>query len=131
MASWCWLLCQAQRPDVLEDRFPYEQSPWAPEQQKAERWLSALERTGVENVRSRLGRLAHGWGSAASISIGTEQAVTVGFIQEWLAWHNSKKAAQERNFRAAQIFATRWAAGAATVAAIAGAIGWAWTILHK
>jgi hypothetical protein len=115
-----------------EDRFPHEQSPWSPDdQQKAERWLSALERTGVENVRSRLAQLEHGTGSPAAISIGTEQAMTVGFVQEWLAWHDSKKAAQERKFRAAQVFATRWAAGAATVAAIAAAVGWAWTILQK
>jgi|SRR6185369_7581607 hypothetical protein len=67
----------------------------------------------------------------ASISIGTEQAVTVGFIQEWLAWHDVGKAEREHKFRSAQVFATRWAAGAATVAALAAAVGWAWTILHK
>jgi hypothetical protein len=124
------LLCQ--RPVLPEDRFPHEQSPWTPDNpQKAERWLSALERTGVENVRSRLAQLEYGRGSAADMTIGTEQAVTVGFAQEWLAWHDNKKAAQERDFRAAQVFATRWAAGAASLAAIAAAIGWAWTILHK
>jgi hypothetical protein len=47
-------------------------------------------------------------GSAGSVSIGTEHSLTVGFAQEWLAWHDRQKAEREANFRSAQIFWTRF-----------------------
>jgi hypothetical protein len=112
------------------DRFPYEQSSWAPsdtEQQR--RWYDALERTGTESVRARLAQLYVG--SSAAIAIGTETSLTKGFAEEWLAWHDRKKSERETSFRRDQIFWTRWAAIAATVASLAAAIGWALTAYRK
>ena len=71
-----------------------------------------------------------GVGSRAFISVGTVMDMTKGFAQEWLAWHDREKSQTDSSFRNAQIFWTRWAALAATVVAIAGAIGWAITIWH-
>ena len=50
---------------------------------------------------------------------------------QWLAWHVRRKIEREADFRRRQIFWTRFAAIAAATAAIAGAIGWAFTILTK
>jgi hypothetical protein len=88
-----------------------------------------LEQTGPENVRARLAQTDAG--SGGSISIGTENSLTIGFAQEWLAWHDRQKSAREMRFRGSQIFWTRWAALAATVAGAATAIGWAFTIYRK
>jgi hypothetical protein len=112
----------------IRERFPYEQCPWT-HKGKGERWLQALERTGVENVRARLAHTMSG--SAGSIAIGTETSITIGFVQEWLAWHDARKLAQEARFRRAQVWWTRWAAIAASIAAGSAAIGWAWTLLAK
>jgi hypothetical protein len=109
------------------ERFLYERSTWAPnDAEKQRRWYDALERTGAENVRARLAQTDAG--SPGSISIGTEQGVTIGFAQEWLAWHDRRKAEREASFRNAQIFWTRWAALAASVAALAAAVGWLITV---
>ncbi len=118
------------KDDIAEsgERFPYKQCPWT-HKGKGERWLQALERTGVENVRARLAHTMSG--SAGSIAIGTETSITIGFVQEWLAWHDARKLAQETRFRRAQVWWTRWAAIAASIAAGAAAIGWAWTLLAK
>jgi hypothetical protein len=84
----------------------------------------ALERTGPENVRAILAQ--NNVGSGALIGVGTE-ALTKGFAQEWLAWHDRQKAEKETAFRSSQIYWTRWAALAATTAAVIGALGWAIT----
>jgi hypothetical protein len=113
-----------------EDRFPYERSTWKHHDEKKQRqWYEVLERTGPENVRARLAQVDAG--SAGSISIGTEHTITIGFVQEWLAWHDRRKAERERAFRENQIFWTRWAALAATTVAAAGVIGWVFTIWRK
>jgi hypothetical protein len=114
---------------MTEARFPYEDSPWGGSGAQAERWYNTLERTGVENVRARLSQTDAG--SPGSISIGTEHSVTIGFAQEWLAWHDRQKAEREASFRSAQIFWTRWAALAASLAALAAAIGWILTAWRK
>jgi hypothetical protein len=59
------------------------------------------------------------------------QVLTIGFAQEWLAWHDRRRDALETARHNRQVFWTRFAALAATVAAGSAAIGWAWTILHK
>jgi HPt (histidine-containing phosphotransfer) domain-containing protein len=110
-----------------DDRFPYETTRWkpaAPEQLR--RWYEELEKLSPADVRARLAHFNAG--SAGSISIGAEQNVTIGFIQEWLAWHDQRAAEREANFRNRQIFWTRWAALAATLAACAAVIGWAITV---
>jgi hypothetical protein len=66
-------------------------------------------------------------GSRGSISIG-EHSMTIGFAQEWLAWHDQRKEERETIFRAKQIFWTRWAALAASTAAAAAIIGWLLTL---
>ena len=84
--------------------------------------------SGTEPVRIRLTQLESG--SAADMFIGTSY-VTKGFAEEWLAWHDREKSDRESRFRCRQLALTGWAAAAATVAGLATAIGWAWTILSK
>ena len=110
-------------------RFPYEaQTMWAsPEQGRA--WYQILEGIGAANVRARLAQV--NTSSHGSIAIGTETSMTVGFVQAWLAWQDKEAAEREQNFRRAQIFWTRWAALAASTAAIAAAIGWFLTAWRK
>jgi len=80
---------------MKKDRFPYETSRWAagslPEQ--AERWFEELERLGPQNVRAILAQTDAG--SAGSVAIGELRALTIGFAQEWLAWHDRKREAAE------------------------------------
>ena len=115
---------------MADKRFPYEQSTWKTGVEgEQRRWYEALERTGVENVRARLAQVDAG--SRGSISVGTENNVTIGFIQEWLAWHDHQKSEREANFRTSQIYWTRWAALAASGAALAAVIGWFLTIWRK
>lgn len=112
------------------DRFPYEKSRWAgslPEQ--AERWFEELETLGPQNVRARLAQTDAG--SAGSVAIGELRALTIGFAQEWLAWHDRRREALEAARHNRQVFWTRFAALAAAVAAASAAIGGAWTIIHK
>jgi hypothetical protein len=108
------------------DRFPYEKSSW--NSNHSERWYAALERTGPENVRARLAQTDAG--SRGAIAIGTEQTITIGFAQEWLAWHDNRKSEREAEFRRRSVFWTRIAAVAAAVAACAGVVGWAFNILR-
>jgi hypothetical protein len=110
----------------MQPSFPYLQCQWGMgDPDKRRQWYEALERTGPENVRARL---AHtNAASVADISIGTENSVTVGFAQEWLAWHDQQKAEREAAFRRDQIYWTRWAALAATLAGLAAAFGWGLT----
>jgi len=115
---------------AMQGRFPYEQSTWSGgDPERSRRWYEALERSGPENVRARLAQTDAG--SAGSIAIGTEQSLTIGFAQEWLAWHDRQKAEREAKFRRRQILWTAWAAIAASVAALAAAIGWALTTWGK
>jgi hypothetical protein len=108
---------------MTEERFPYETSTWAPQEaEKQKRWYDALERSGPENVRARLAQ--DDAGSRGAMSFGIESVVTKGFAEEWLAWHDRQRSQRESSFRGTQIFWTRWAALAATVAAIATAAGW-------
>jgi hypothetical protein len=69
-------------------------------------------------------------GPGAAVPIGMVQHMTVGFAQQWLAWHDKLKSEREADFKRRQIFWTRTAALAACTAALAGGIGWAWTIFH-
>ncbi|SRR5712692_2112617 len=115
---------------MADTRFPYEQSTWAHnDSERQRRWYEALERTGPANVRARLAQTDAG--SAGSISIGTENSITIGFAQEWLAWHDRQGSEREIAFRTNQVFWTRWAALAATLAASAAAVGWLLTAWRK
>ena len=91
------------------------------------RWCEILDELGPENVRAVLAQNTAG--SGAAIPIGAEPNMTKGFAQAWLAWHDSEKAKRENTFRTAQVFWTRWAALAASLAAIAAAVGWGFSIL--
>ena len=112
-----------------EAEFPYRECTWHDSDETSERWLSALEKTGAENVRARLARVERS--SHASIAIGTEPNMTVGFAQEWLAWRDQLKSAEQTARLDRQIFWTRIAAIAACLAGLSAAIGWGWTILFK
>ncbi|HWS10055.1 MAG TPA: hypothetical protein VN362_19620 [Xanthobacteraceae bacterium] len=119
-------------PQTTDDRdsFPYEKSTWASgNAEHAKEWFEALERTGPANVRARLAQ--NEASSRGAMSIGTVSVMTKGFAEEWLAWHDRRTAEREANFRGWQIFWTRWAAMAASVAALAAAIGWAFTIYWR
>ena len=73
-----------------------------------------LDELGPENVRAVLAQNTAG--SGAAIPIGAEPNMTKGYAQAWLAWHDSEKAKRESTFRTAQVFWTRWAALAASLA---------------
>jgi hypothetical protein len=114
---------------MSQGRFPYEQSEW--HCGESQRWLEALERMGPENVRSIVYVTYANVGSRASISVGVVLDMTKGFAQAWLAWRDQQKEKREYAFRKSQIYWTRWAALAATTAAMAGLIGWIVTIWLK
>jgi hypothetical protein len=113
-----------------EPKYPLEKASFAPnDRAMAESWLHSLEMIGPENVRAHLAQ-AGAVGPGAAVSIGMVQHMSVGFAQQWLAWHDKLKSEWEAEFRRRQIFWTRSAALAACTAALAAGIGWAWTIFH-
>jgi hypothetical protein len=74
---------------MIENRFPYETCRWSAGQpDQAKRWFDELELTGPLNARARLAQTDAG--SGGSVAIGTLQ-MTIGFAQEWLAWHARQK----------------------------------------
>jgi hypothetical protein len=111
-----------------EARFPYEASKWETDIERKRRWYEALESIAPENVRAILALSKTG--SRSTINAGTED-MAKGFAQEWLAWHDARKAKKEEAFRASQIYWTRWAALAASVAAVAGIFGWGISLLLR
>lgn len=114
---------------MSKDLFPYETSRWSAGQpDQAKRWFDELERTGPQNVRARLAQTDAG--SGGSVAIGATQ-LTIGFAQEWLAWHDRRREAVEEARHRRTVFWTRWAAIAATVAGLSTALGWLWTIILK
>lgn len=116
--------------DLPVDRFPYETSRWGGNQpEQARRWYDELELIGPQNVRARLAQTDAG--SAGAIAIGSITYLTIGFAQEWLAWHDRRCEALEAKRHRSQVFWTAFAALAATVAAIATVIGLIWAIFHK
>jgi hypothetical protein len=112
-----------------EKRFPYETSRWRSGQPDGgKNWYDELEALGSQNVRARLAQTDAG--SRGEFSIGAA-AMTIGFAQEWLAWHDAEKSADEKARHERQIFWTRLAAISATLAGTSAAIGWTWTIFHR
>jgi hypothetical protein len=74
----------------MQERFLYEQSTWSyGDPERSRRWYEVLERTGPENVRARLAQTDAG--SAGSISIGTEQSLTIGSRKNGLPGTTAKK----------------------------------------
>ena len=123
------LPAKGKLPAMIKDHFPYETCRWsAGRPDQAKRRFDELELTGPQNVRARLAQSNAGSGGA--LAIGATQ-MTIGFAQEWLAWHDREKAAADVARHERQIFWTRFAAISATIAGGSAAIGWAWTILHK
>jgi hypothetical protein len=101
-------------------RFPYERSAWASERQ-ARRWYEACERQGVEPVRDQVrAAIARGAGPPGAIPISIEQSVTIGFCQEWLDWHDRRKAKREDVHRRRQLFWTALGVGVPVILAIVG-----------
>jgi hypothetical protein len=114
-----------------EKKYPLEKADFGPnDKPMAESWVHSLEMTGPENVRASLAHSA-GLGPGAAIPIGMVQHMSVGFAEQWLAWHDQQKSERENNFRSRQIFWTRLAAIAAGTAATAAVLGWIWTIATK
>jgi hypothetical protein len=114
---------------MSEQRFPYERSRWSGDERQLRQWYEALNRMSPEDVRARLAQVDAG--SPGAISIGSEMTMTKGFAEEWLAWKDKRKIEREDRFRHTQVFWTRWAAVAASIAAAAAAIGWAITVWRK
>lgn len=112
------------------DRFPYETSRWAPGQpEQAKRWFDEPEMIGPQNVRARLAQTDAG--SVGAFAIGSIPHLTIGFAQEWLAWYDRRREALEAQRHNREVFWTRFAALAATVAAAAAVFGVLWTIFYK
>jgi hypothetical protein len=118
-------------PDAMkkESRFDYEHSKWADsDRAKTRRWYDELESLGPENVRARLAQTDAS--ARGSLAIG-EHSMTIGFAQEWLAWHDRKRTEREANFRQRQLFWARWMAFAATGTMVVACIGWCLTAWRK
>ena len=113
---------------MTKPSFSYEQSPWGDADQ-LRRWCQALERMSPTDVRALLAQSKAG--SRGSVSIGTEPNITRGFVEEWLAWHDRQKTADEESFRGTTIFTGRWAAIGATVIAAAAVVSLALTAWRK
>ena len=107
-----------------EERFPFDTpSPWVQETDTKLKWCAALEFTGPENVRLILGQIPTG--ARSSISVG-EVSMAKGYAEQWLAWHDRRKADRESAFRSKQIFWTRWAAIVASLIALGAVLNWMW-----
>ena|SRR5215471_3462300 len=100
-----------------------------PDRDRAKAWYEALERIGPSAVRARLAQESAS--SHAAMNISTIPIMTKGFAEEWLAWRDQQATKREAEFRTRQIFWTRFAALAASVAASAAVIGWIITIWRK
>ena len=87
------------------------------------KWCAALEATGPENVRLILGQIPTG--ARSSISVG-EVSIAKGYAEQWLAWHDRRKADRESAFRSKQIFWTRCAAIVASLIALGAVLNWMW-----
>jgi hypothetical protein len=87
-------------------RFPYERnSVWSQDIEQRRRWYKACEHVGVEQVRTMVrAAVDRGVGSPGAMAIGTEQNVVLGFCQEWLTWHDRRKAKREDARHWRQIF---------------------------
>ena len=101
---------------MMDERYPLEKAVFGPnDKAMAESWLHSLELIGPENVRARLSQTSAGPGGA--IPIGMVQSMSIGFAEQWLAWHDRRKSEREAVFRQRQIFWTRAAALSALTAA--------------
>lgn len=79
---------------MAKKRFPYEESQWSggnPE--TGRRWYDTLERMSPVDVRALLAQSRAG--PAGSVAIGTEVSMTRGFAEEWLAWRDHQKTADD------------------------------------
>jgi hypothetical protein len=106
----------AQKP-----RFPCEQGSWGTPEER-QRWREALEQMGVPKVRAYLAGI--NVGPRASISIGTEENMIVGFARDWIAWHEQQGIEREQRSRRTDL-ALKWGGFLiAAILALAGFIGW-------
>jgi hypothetical protein len=60
-----------------------------------------------------------------------EVSMTTGFVEDYLTWHDQRKAEREESFRRSQLYWQRWTALAVTAAAAVAAIGWMVTAWPK
>ena len=88
---------------MTKSRFDYKNNRWAGGNAAlARRWYKELERATPENVRASLAQTA---GSRGAIRIGGV-SMTIGFAQDWLAWHDQQKAVREARYRRWQFIAS-------------------------
>jgi hypothetical protein len=107
-----------------EPRFPYETSEWGQSVEDRRHWYEGLERFGPEAVRVRVAQEPK---TLDETTVLTSQLTPlIGFVWEWVKWHDDQKAAaeerrQDRMERTAR--RSTQAAIAAAVAAFLSAIG--------
>ncbi|MDE5464498.1 hypothetical protein [Bradyrhizobium sp. CSS354] len=114
-----------ERPNA----FPYRECTWHVSDEQSQQWLAVLEKTGAANVRARLAQTDAA--SAGAIAIGTAPIMTIGFAQEWLNWKDNQKSEADIERHERQIWWTRTAAIAASIAALSALLGWIWTIFIR
>jgi hypothetical protein len=78
-----------------ERRFPYEKSTWSQDAAVKRRWYEALEAMGADGVRAHMTNVRGG--PLGCIHIGAGRDVTIGFIYDWLTWHE-RRARCRKNF---------------------------------
>jgi hypothetical protein len=72
-----------------ERRFPYEKNDaWSQDAAVKRRWYEALEAMGADGVRAHMTNVRGG--PLGCIHIGTGRDVTIGFIYDWLTWHERR-----------------------------------------
>jgi hypothetical protein len=82
-----------------ERRFRYEKNDaWGQDNAVKRRWYEALEAMGADRVRADMTNVRGG--PLGCINIGAGRDVTIGFIYDWLTWHERRARCREKFFGA-------------------------------
>ncbi len=101
----------------MADRFPYEDSPWGQSVSDRRFWYEGLERFGPENIRLRLAQDTKT--SDQTLTLTVQLTPPKGFAEDWLKWHDERRAAAEEARQERMARAAQGASRAAIAAAIA------------
>jgi hypothetical protein len=103
---------------IENERFPYEKyDRWSQKLDQRKHWTEELEQAGTENVRAQLALSGVSSGGDL-IGIGPDP-ITKGFAQQWLAWHDARRRAEDERRQNQIYYWTRAAAIGALIAALA------------
>jgi hypothetical protein len=76
-------------PPKWPARFRYEKNEtWTQDNDVKRRWYEALEAMGPDRVRADMTNVRGG--PPGCINIGAGRNVTIGFIYDWLTWHERR-----------------------------------------